>query len=79
MVKQKKLIVKRRRGYIESIENPNVKNKKVVYLVQKGNFTGWTPVNSRGRVIKGLKRGRTEVTALTNALQKGHRKVVFRE
>ena len=74
-----KLIVKRKKGYVQSVENPTARNRKVVYLVQRGSFTGWTPVNSRGRRIMGLKRGRTETTALTNALARGHRKVIFRD
>ena len=78
MVKRK-LIVKKSGGYIQSVENPTAKNKRTVYLVQRGRFTGWTPVDSRGRVIRGVKKGRKESTAIMNVLKKGHRKVVFRD
>jgi len=78
--KMKKLIVKRKGGYIQSVENPNVKNRKTAYLVTRGDFTGYTPVNAKGnRKIKGIPRGRTEQTAITNVLRKGYRKVEFRD
>ena len=74
----KKLIVKKRGGYIRSVENPNVKKTGTVYLVQRGDYTGWTPVHGKNwKKVRGVRRGRTEVTAVNNVLKKGYRKVEF--
>ena len=78
-VKPKKLIVKRSGGYTQSVTNPNLKKGKIVVLVQRSDFTVWTPVSSKTfRRIKSIKRGRTELKAIKNALRtKGVKKVEF--
>lgn len=79
IIRVKKLIVKRKGGFIKSVENPNAKKTKTIYLVQRREFTGFVPVDNKGRKIVNVARGKTEETAIKNVLNKGYRKVEFRD
>lgn len=69
----------RRRGRVFSVSRDDRPKGKTVVLVQRSNFTGFTPVDRKTfKRIKSITRGRTARSALRNALKaRGVKKVEF--